>query len=121
LAAPFDVYLVSLLFTLTVELPLLALLLHGRSGWREAVLAGLLGTCATHPLLWYAWPHLFDSYWLYITTGELLVVAVESVVIFAVAKPGSLWTALGASALVNAASYLGGAVLKALGWWPGVS
>lgn len=117
--APLHIYLPSLLFTLAVELPLLALLLHKRCGWKKAVLAGLLGTCAMHPLLWYVWPHVFETYWLYIITGELLVVAVEAVVIQLVAKPGSFWTALGVSGVVNAASYVGGPVLRSLGWWPG--
>lgn len=121
MTAPFLVYLPSLLFTLAVELPLLALLLHRRCGWRKAVLAGLIGTGVMHPSLWYLWPHLFDSYRAYIITGELLVVAVEAVVLHLVAKPGSFATALGASALVNAASYIGGPLLRALGWWPGAS
>lgn len=117
MSAPLAVYLPSLLFTLAVELPLLALILRGRCPGRKAVLAGVLGTGAMHPLFWYVWPHVFDSYAAYIITGELLVLAVEAVVIHVVAKPGSFALALGASGLVNAASYLGGALLKSAGLW----
>ena len=117
--APFLVYLPSLVFTLAVELPLLALLLHKRCGWKKAVLAGLIGTGVMHPTLWYLWPHLFESHRVYIITGELLVVAVEALVIQLVARPGSFATALGASAVVNAASYVGGPLLRSVGWWPG--
>jgi hypothetical protein len=117
LAAPLAVYLPSLLFTLAVELPLLALILRERCPWQKAVLAGVLGTGVMHPIFWYLWPHLFDSYAVYMVTGELLVLVVEAVVIYVVAKPGSFGMALGASGLVNAASYLGGALLKSAGLW----
>ena len=117
MTTPLQVYLPSLLFTLAVELPLLALLLRTRCDWRKAVLAGVIGTGVMHPSLWYLWPHLFESYSLYIITGELLVLGVEAVVIHLVAKPGSFALALGVSGLVNAASYLGGALLKSAGLW----
>jgi hypothetical protein len=119
LTAPLHIYLPSLLFTLAVELPLLVLLLRGRCDWHKAVLAGVVGTGVMHPTLWYLWPHLFETWLPYIVTGELLVLAVEAVVIHVVARPGSFYAALAASGLVNAASYLGGVGLRALGWWPG--
>lgn len=116
---PLAVYLPSLLFTLAVELPLLIVLLRGRAPAAKALLAGLLGTGVMHPLLWYVWPQLFSDYWAYIVSGELLVLVVEAVVIQAIARPGAA-RALAASGIANAASYLGGALLKASGLWESV-
>jgi len=90
--------------TLVLELPCAAWLLRARSRWRGA-LAAVVGTAITHPLLWFAWSRVFESYWLYIATGEGLVVLLETVAYRLIAGVG--WRmALGVSAVVNAVSYL---------------
>ena len=104
--------------TLLVEIPVFALvarlLERGRAPraplWRLLV-AGAAGTCVTHPLLWFVWPHAFDEYSIYIVSGELLVAAIESGTFYLVARPVRLSTAAAASFLANGLSFLVGMIL----------
>jgi hypothetical protein len=105
--------------TLLVEVPVFVsigrLLEAKRMGrapiWRLA-LAGAAGTCLTHPLLWFAWPHLFRGYTPYIVSGELMVAAIESATFFALARPIRVSTAVAASFLANGASFAVGLLLR---------
>jgi hypothetical protein len=111
----------TFLFTLAVEVPLFVLVARvGAGGVRTSPIvlacAGAMGTCVTHPLLWFVWPKVGLDYGSYIVSGELLVAIVESFTFFAVARPIGLSRAIAASFIANAASYGLGALLQALGW-----
>jgi hypothetical protein len=106
-------WLKAYLFTLLVEVPIFVLIARRTVElplWRLA-LAGAAGTLATHPALWFVWPHLFSDYALYIVTGEILVACIESLTFYALARPISFWTAVAASFVANAASYGVGALV----------
>ena len=117
----------SFAFTLAVEVPIfiaLARLFCKKEIpiWRAA-LAGAVGTCLTHPNLWYTWFYLMrdvwhQPYWVYIFSGELLVSVIESFTFYAIARPIRLSQAIAASFLANAASYGVGNLLRYLDLWP---
>jgi len=111
----------TFLFTLVVEVPLFVLVARtGAGGVRTSPIvlacAGAMGTCITHPLLWFVWPLVGLSYSAYIVSGELIVAVVESFTFFAIARPIRLSRAVAASFIANAASYGLGALLQGLGW-----
>jgi hypothetical protein len=111
-------WLSAFAFTQAVEIPIWTLL--GRAAvpaWRAA-LAGAACTCLTHPILWFVWPRVVHDYGAYIASGELLVAAVETAVFYALARPVTLFRAVAASFLANAASYGGGLLLRATGVLP---
>lgn len=111
-------WLTAFALTLLVEIPVFALvarlLERGRTPraplWRLMV-AGAVGTCITHPLLWFVWPHAFHEYSAYIVSGELLVAAIEAGTFYLLARPVRLSTAAAASFLANGASFLAGMIL----------
>ncbi len=107
----FPFWLKAFLFTLAVEVPLFALI--GRAFrdperptpvWR-LLLAGGVGTCVTHPCLWFVWPHVVQDYTWYIVTGELLVACVETCTFFLVARPIRFRYAALAAWVANGASF----------------
>jgi len=114
----FAAWVLAFVLTLLIEIPVFAiaarLLEKGRAPrtplWRLLV-AGAAGTCVTHPLLWFAWPHLFDDYSAYIVSGELLVSVIETGTFYLVARPVRLSTAAAASFLANGMSFLVGIIL----------
>jgi len=112
----FNMWLVSFLFTLVVEVPIFAWI--GKKNvplWRGAI-AGAAGTCLTHPLLWFVWPRIMHfSYTGYIVSGELIVAAIESFTFFALARPIPLSRAAAASLIANGTSYGLGVVLQSFG------
>jgi hypothetical protein len=85
--APLSVYLPYLALTLGIELPVVVLLLRRRCGAWRSLAAGTLASGVTHPLLWYVWPLVVSPYRyvLYVTTGEALVMVIETVVLHEVA------------------------------------
>ncbi len=100
--------------TLLVEVPLVVLLVRAlRSGTQptlsRAGLVALLGSAVTHPLLWFVWPLVVQDYHRYLLSGELLVVALEALLLWALLRPLSLRRCLGVSLVVNGAS-------MAIGW-----
>ena len=114
----FAAWLLAFGLTLLVEIPVFAIvarLLEKKSVsrtpmWR-LLLAGGAGTCITHPLLWFVWPHAFDGYSTYIVSGELLVAAIESGSFYLVARPIRPATAIAASFLANGLSFFVGLIL----------
>jgi hypothetical protein len=106
-------------FTLAVEAPLFVLVARlGAGGVKISplvlVCAGAMGTCITHPLLWFVWPRVMTDYTTYIVTGELIVAVVESLTFFAIARPIRMSRAVAASFIANAGSYGLGALLQGL-------
>jgi hypothetical protein len=88
-------YLFYFGLTLVVELPLLAFALQKRCGIGRALLAGLLGSGLTHPLLWFVWrlvipPIDWDQWVRYAVSGETLVVVIEAAILYAVALRGTI-------------------------------
>jgi hypothetical protein len=100
--------------TLLVEVPLVLLLVWAlRDGERptlsRAALAAMIGSAVTHPLLWFAWSRVVHDYSSYLLSGELLVVAIEALLLWWLARPLPLRRCLGISLVVNGASI-------AVGW-----
>ncbi len=118
---PLPVYLSYLLLTLTIEAPLVLLLLVRRCGWLRSSCVAVLASCITHPLLWFAWTRVIapaERYGLYVATGETLVVGIEAGVFWGLALRGratmreGVRIAFGTSLLVNFVSWGTGALLQ---------
>ena len=75
-------WLSAFVITLALELPIYAGLLRKVMGARRALLVGFAVNALTHPVLWFLWPW-FGPWWLWLTTGELLVFAVETFLVAA--------------------------------------
>jgi hypothetical protein len=122
----FSTYVFYFGLTLAVELPLLAIALGRRCGVGRALVAGVVASGVTHPLLTFAWPLVVppvtrDAWVAYAASGELLVVVVEAAVIYVVAlrrerasrkrtRARLVLDALIVSFAVNAASFAVGAL-----------
>src|SRR5512145_917185 len=83
-------YLPYLLLTLAIEAPLAFTLFVRRSGWPRALLVSFLASLVSHPLLFFVWTRvvsMYQHYWLYVGSGEALVVLIEAGIFFAFALP----------------------------------
>jgi hypothetical protein len=112
-------YLASLALTWAVEVPLLLWVLRRDRRPLRCAVGALLASGITHPLLWFAWPHVvpLERYELFLATGEGLVVAVEALVLWGVlygARAGWLGRAALASTAANAASLAVGLLRSSL-------
>ncbi len=110
-ATVFPLWIKAFLLTLAVEVPLFILIARSNKTvkknvpiWRLALAAGA-GTMITHPLLWFAWPHVVSDYTTYIITGELLVAVIETFTFYLIARPIKLKLALASAFIANGASY----------------
>jgi hypothetical protein len=106
-------------FTLLVECPLALLYFRAAEPRRSRRLLGaVLATLATHPLVWFAFPHLPLTYLAMVELSELFAWLAEAGV-YGLVFPGlRLPRALLGSALANGASFGLGLVLRALVGWP---
>ena len=104
----------SFALTLIVEVPLFAALGRGLPAWRAAVV-GAVGSCVTHPLLWFVWPRIVSDYTAFLVTGEVLVTLIEALIVVIALPDAGLRRALVMSCVANAASLGLGLVLRALG------
>lgn len=102
----------SFLFTLAVEAPVVGRVTRGHVPLGRALLAGALGTCLTHPMLWFAWPHVVADHDLGIALGEVGVALVETGVLLVAARPVPIRVAVAASFLANAASWGAGLLVR---------
>jgi len=108
----------SFIFTLSVEVPIFMLFAYKQNvPWWRAALAGAAGTCFTHPALWFMWRPMFDVYFYYIISGELLVSCIESFTFWSIARPINLTRAISAAFIANAGSYGLGNLLRYLDLW----
>lgn len=109
-------FLLSLLLTLVVELPLLLLLtkyfVKNELGTRKVLYWGAFVNLLSIPYLWFVFP-LFTSTGNYIYYGELLVVVIELLVLKKVLNL-TLKRAFLISLLINLCSYLAGFLLEGL-------
>lgn len=106
-------FLQSLFFTWIVEIPLLFvavryILKSNKSVW-DIIMTGILMTALTLPYLWFVMPPFLDMSW-YPLNGEIIVVLVESAVIWYMLRIKPLYSVI-LSAFVNAVSYLLGSLV----------
>ena len=76
--------------------------------------AAAVCTAVTHPLLWFAWPRIVGVYSAYLVSGEVLVVAVETVLFRLLARSVPWSRCLAAGLLANGASLAAGLFVRAL-------
>ena len=113
----FPLWFKAFVFTLAAEIPVFVLVARTgekrqpRTRIMRLALAGGAGTLVTHPLLWFIWPFVVREYTSYIVSGELIVVLVESVIFFLVARSVTFPRALAASFLANGFSFGLGALI----------
>jgi hypothetical protein len=125
-------WLRSFAFTLVVEVPVFMLVARRHIRGPRAAAAGAVGSCLTHPLLWFVWPGVIrallgatgglhpgvPAYLVYLVSGELLVALIESATFWgaarALGRPVPWALAVAASFLANAASFGGGQLVRAL-------
>jgi hypothetical protein len=102
----------ALLLTLAVEIPLAGLLARAFAGdWRRALPVALLASCATHPVAWKLAAKLGpDDYREGLALIEAGVVLAEAGIYRLLARCKAM-SALGISAVCNAASWTAGFVL----------
>jgi hypothetical protein len=97
----------AFLLTLVLEVPVYILMTRRAVPvWRGA-LAGILCSTVTHPLLWFVWIRVMATigYVLYAVSGELLVVAMETGILFLVCRRLKWHQAFLASLLANGFSF----------------
>jgi hypothetical protein len=95
----------AFLLTLAFELPVYLLLTRGKASLSHRGAAAVLASACTHPLLWFVWkPLVHDPYVAYIASGEILVVAIESLILWRIARPLSLRRAVLTALVANATS-----------------
>ena len=98
----------AFVLTLAVELPLYAALLRLR-GFRitASCAAAFIANAISHPLFWFCFPS-FEPYWAFLLGGEGSVIAVETGVLFAIARlthaNSAIIPLLAISGMVNAVS-----------------
>ncbi|MDO8529408.1 MAG: hypothetical protein Q7S18_01945 [bacterium] len=106
-------FFLSLLFTLTVEIPTLFLvakyLLRIQIQAKEILYWGVFVNLFSLPYLWFVFP-LFISSHNYILIGEILVVAIETIILLKVLKI-NFKNAFILSLVANVAAYLAGLII----------
>lgn len=110
-------WLFAFVWTLAIELPIYTLLLARcfQARWAVVILTFAVNL-ATHPALWFVWPHAWPHA---IAIGEGLVIVVEATLIALVLarrgpRSGAVPRAIAAALIANAVSYLAGLVLLPL-------
>ena len=108
-------WLVAFALSLAIEVPLYVLLGRHQARAARVGLAGALGTCITHPLLWFAWPYAMENHLVRTLTGEVLVCIIEAAVLHGICRTIPPRQALGIALIANAASYGTGILLRLAG------
>lgn len=99
-------YFKSLFITLLLENITLWFLLRRMATWKRIILIGTIASGITHPLFWFVYSKLFTDYWTYIASGEIIIVFVESIVIYVgMNKKIDIFKAIAYSAIANCVSY----------------
>jgi hypothetical protein len=103
-------WLPAFLLTLAIEVPLALAILRARGTSRARIaLVVALATIISHPLLTFViLPYFPGSFVTNVLAGEVVVVAIESIVLRVGLAPIRWPYAIAASATLNAASYLVG-------------
>ncbi len=97
----------AFLLTLVLEVPVYVLMTRGAVPAWHGALAGILCSAVTHPLLWFIWTRVIATigYVPYVVSGELLVAATETGILFLVCRPLRWGRALLASLMANGFSF----------------
>jgi len=108
-------YLIALIGTLVIELPLLALVARRLGLPLQRTLGiGIAANFFTHGSLWLVMGYLSWGGWGRVAVAELTVVLVEGVIYAAMARIRPVWVAFAVALGLNLASYLGGEVFWAI-------
>lgn len=106
------------IFTLTyaVETPIYGAALRSQLAWRWTLLLSLLLNLATHPIVWFVLPRLFDNQVTFALFAEAFAVTVEALILAAAARlrewPRREWLwCFGLAFVANAISATAGEVL----------
>ncbi len=114
-------FLWALLTTLFVETALLFLVVRrllrppgSLPGNGTILSAGIIGSTATLPYVWFVLPAFIGSFRPYVLTAEVLVIVAEAAIFMIILQFGP-GRALAVSALCNAASFVVGEIIKRAG------
>jgi len=107
----FPIWCQSFFLAIIVETPIFVIGSIGATSLFRGGAAGIVGTTVTHPILWFVWPFVIRDYFAYVVTGEILVVLIEAVIFFVLARPVSFKRAAITSVAANSASFLIGVLI----------
>jgi hypothetical protein len=97
----------AFLLTLTLEIPVVLLLLA--RGWRKDLPLALLANGLTHPTLWFVLPSLFSDYLTFLIVGELAVFTFEALLYACAVRS---WKGVAAGVAANSLSLGVGLLLQ---------
>jgi hypothetical protein len=117
--------LIGYLFTILIETPILLLGLSRRHSFKQKLFAGVWLTACTYPIVVLVMPLIFanSSRTIYLIVAETFAPLAECVLFWlAYGKAEelgkrSMWQDLATIVIANLASFLGGEVLNAYGWF----
>ena len=113
------------LFSILIETPVLIIGLSRRHPIRRRLLAGIWLTACTYPIVVLVLPFAFtnSSRAVYLVVAEVFAPVAECILFWlaygeaeAIGK-ASMWRDFGAIVLANLASFIGGEILSAYGWF----
>jgi len=116
---------IGYLFTILIETPVLLAGLSRRHAIKRRLLAGVWLTACTYPIVVLVLPPIFanSSRALYLVVAEVFAPVAECILFWLaygdseLLGTGSMWQDMAAIVLANLASFLGGEVLNAFGWF----
>jgi len=116
---------IGYLFTILIETPLLVLGLSRRHSIKRRLLAGVWLTACTYPIVVLVLPAVFanSSRALYLVVAEIFAPLAECILFWLaygkseLAGTKSMWQDLATIVVANLASFLGGEILNAYGWF----
>ena len=116
---------IGYLFTILIETPVLVLGLSQRHSIKRRLLAGVWLTACTYPIVVLVLPAVFanSSRALYLVVAEIFAPVAECVLFWLaygkseLAGTRSMWQDMAVIVIANLASFLGGEVLNAFGWF----
>ena len=111
------------LFTILIETPVLLLGLSKRHPIKRRMLAGIWLTACTYPIVVLVMPLMFANRAVYLAVAETFAPVAECILFWlAYGKSEevgkrSMWQDFGAIVIANLASFVGGEILNAYGWF----
>lgn len=113
-----QVFLIVLIFTITIEIVVLFLLVRHlltiprtKISNNLLIFSGFFVSVITLPFLWFLLPKIIHNYYIYIFGGEIIVILIEGVLYFFLLKIG-LTKSLLISCLCNLTSFAGGIIFN---------
>ena len=110
-------------FSILIETPILLIGLSKRHPIKRRLLAGVWLTACTYPIVVLVLPMLFANRALYLVVAETFAPVAECILFWLAfgreeeVGRGSMWRDFIAITVANLASFLGGEVLNAYGWF----